>query len=497
MASNVNWFVIWVPSVLSEIENNAHRRDTSITPSINLEQDADEIVTETKKFKIQEIDKERSTSNSDKFEVSKIQESLTTDDNQRGKTSEIVVADKSENRDEPVTEADGGEFRKWEPTVEIVKRVIAEKPIKTLHFFDTVDRQQTRISFCVCFDQVEDLLLKLQYNGIGLIDHSSISVFPCSIHVSPENFTYQCSEEDEPDTDKFYSSIKLKLLLSDVIARIEAGAEFSFDFLLLLILAGIIAFMGLMENSSVVLVASILVSPLMGPILAGIFGGTVHDRQMTKRGIRHEVYALMICIMIGFVCGLMIVPFIGSYGIARFPTPAMLERGKPRSLLVGVLIDVPIGAGAALTVFCGNAGSLVGVAISASLLPPAVNCGLYWALSLVELIGSSIDADFSAYHGYHYDEELNETDGFYEHQYSDDLSAESFFFGLVSLTLTLINILCIIITGVLILKLKKVTSALVPQKFSNVWRSDVRAHPDYYKAIKKGENCGLKVSQTD
>ena len=44
----------------------------------------------------------------------------------------------------------------------------------------------------------------------------------------------------------------------------QAGAEYSFDYLLLVILAGIIAFMGLLENSSVVLVASMLVSPIMG-----------------------------------------------------------------------------------------------------------------------------------------------------------------------------------------------------------------------------------------
>ena len=46
----------------------------------------------------------------------------------------------------------------------------------------------------------------------------------------------------------------------------KAGAEFSFDYLLLVILAGIIAFMGLLENSSVVLVASMLVSPIMGEV---------------------------------------------------------------------------------------------------------------------------------------------------------------------------------------------------------------------------------------
>jgi len=48
-------------------------------------------------------------------------------------------------------------------------------------------------------------------------------------------------------------------------------------------------------------------------------------------------------------------------------------RGQLRSLLTGLLIAVPSGAGVALSVLGGNAGSLVGVAISASLLPPACN----------------------------------------------------------------------------------------------------------------------------
>ena len=48
----------------------------------------------------------------------------------------------------------------------------------------------------------------------------------------------------------------------------------------------------------------------------------------------------------------------------------MLSRGHHRSLLVGVLIAIPSGAGVALSVLGGNSASLVGVAISASLLPP-------------------------------------------------------------------------------------------------------------------------------
>ena len=54
-------------------------------------------------------------------------------------------------------------------------------------------------------------------------------------------------------------------------------AQFTFDFLMLLVLASMIAFMGLILNNTVVLVASMLVSPIMGPILAGIFGSVVGD----------------------------------------------------------------------------------------------------------------------------------------------------------------------------------------------------------------------------
>ena len=40
------------------------------------------------------------------------------------------------------------------------------------------------------------------------------------------------------------------------------------------------AYSGLLESSSVILVASMLISPLMGPILAGVFGTVVADSSL-------------------------------------------------------------------------------------------------------------------------------------------------------------------------------------------------------------------------
>ena len=177
------------------------------------------------------------------------------------------------------------------------------------------------------------------------------------------------------------------MIVTEVVNRIRAGGEFTFDYLLLVVLASIIAFLGLLENSSVILVASMLVSPIMGPILAGVFGFVIGDYKLRNRGIQHEVISIGICIIVGFVCGLLFCLIgVENYyqkSLDKWPTPEMTSRGNGRSLFIGILVAIPSGMGVALSVLGGNVGSLVGVAISASLLPPAINAGFYWSIALV------------------------------------------------------------------------------------------------------------------
>lgn len=343
---------------------------------------------------------------------------------------------------------------------------------------------------------VEETIILLQKEGVGHAKDSSISVVPASIHCQEEDNERKANSEleNEAKMDKFYNSIKSRLHVAEVMARITAGAEFSFDYLLLLILAGMIAFMGLLENSSVVLVASMLVSPLMGPILAGIFGAVVRDKHLTWKGIRHETESLFICIGIGYLLGLPACRWIRQYHVPQWPTPEMMSRGELRSLWVGVLIAIPSGAGVALSVLGGNAGSLVGVAISASLLPPAVNAGIFWAMSTIMAISgptslSNSKASESSFHGFgeKFDEESNVTISLYPFQYSDNPAIEACILGVISLSVTLLNILCIILTGIVILKLKEVTPDKIPQKFSTFWKRDIKAHIKHGRTLRKGE----------
>ena len=171
----------------------------------------------------------------------------------------------------------------------------------------------------------------------------------------------------------------------------------------------------------------------------------------------------------------------------------MVGRGEWRSLWVGVLIAVPSGAGVALSVLGGNAGSLVGVAISASLLPPAVNCGIFWAASIVMALSNEDTMFFD--NSTQIEDFTNFTIRGYTPRYdNDNMPLESFYLGLISLFLTLVNILCIILTGVLILRVKEVTSEKIPQKFAHFWTKDIREHR---KTIRKHREYGEKIRKDD
>ena len=58
------------------------------------------------------------------------------------------------------------------------------------------------------------------------------------------------------------------------------------------------------SSIAVILVASMLVSPLMGPILAGVFGHAISNGKLRNLGIKSEIVGLGICIIIGFLLGL-------------------------------------------------------------------------------------------------------------------------------------------------------------------------------------------------
>ncbi|XP_075149482.1 uncharacterized protein LOC142223482 [Haematobia irritans] len=308
--------------------------------------------------------------------------------------------------------------------------------------------------------------------GIGTKLNSSVSVLPCS--VSYDALTVVEDESDAMDGEElsrwnnFVESIKSKLTVKQVVDGVRAGGSLSFDYLLLIVTADSLAALGLVENNAPNITAAMLVSPLMGPVMSITFGAIISDRELIRVGFISLALGMFISCLFGFIFGLILGTTEMPWGSGDWPTEEMRGRGNVRSLWMGVLWALTSGTGVAVALLQGSAGPLIGVAISASLLPPVVNCGLFWALACIWLIypGTRIPHIKG--------ERLNETSQ-YPFLYTDYLPTEFLINGIVSCLLTVVNVICIFITAIIVLKIKEVSAPYTASPdLKRFWETDLR-----------------------
>ncbi len=182
-----------------------------------------------------------------------------------------------------------------------------------------------------------------------------------------------------------------RLSVEEIYTKIATGTRLSFDFLALLVVSCIIAAIGLATNSPVIIVAGMLLAPLMGPILGLSFGVIIKDRRLVMTGIKNEAFGLSIAVIMGLIMGAVLIPVTLIPGWPwPWPTAEMLARASLWLLALGIVVAAASGAGVALAATRGDIGSLVGVAIAASLMPPAVNAGMNLVYAVFALTNGNI-----------------------------------------------------------------------------------------------------------
>jgi uncharacterized membrane protein len=99
---------------------------------------------------------------------------------------------------------------------------------------------------------------------------------------------------------------------------------------MLVVVASMLALIGLITNSAVVIVSAMLVSPLMGPILGFTFGSVVRDWQLVRTSLFSECLGLAIALTVGYIGGLCAAP--ASMRQTPWPTFEMATRGDRSAL---------------------------------------------------------------------------------------------------------------------------------------------------------------------
>ncbi|EFN63441.1 Uncharacterized protein MJ1221 [Camponotus floridanus] len=316
--------------------------------------------------------------------------------------------------------------------------------------------------------------------GIGVKMNSIVSVIPTQCTYSGMSIAGLPAVTDD---------VRSKLTVKQVVDGVRSGGDLTFDYVLLVLTADCLAALGLVENNAPNVTAAMLVSPLMGPVMSLTFGTIIADRNLQMVGLKSLMLGIFLSILFGFIFGLILGTTEMPWGYNDWPTDEMKGRGNYRSLWMGVLWALPSGTGVAVALLQGSNGPLIGVAISASLLPPVVNCGLFWALGCIWLIYRPVKIPHMKGESY------TDFNSSYTYIYSDYLPVEFFCNGIISACLTFINVICIFITAIIVLKIKEVAAPYTSTpELRRFWERDIRLVRD--KNISR-DNSSLDSSFYD
>lgn len=147
-----------------------------------------------------------------------------------------------------------------------------------------------------------------------------------------------------------------------IIKNAVAGAELSGSYLSLLLLASLVALLGLLTNSVAVVIGAMLISPLMGPILSFGLAFTIGDLALARRGLR------AIAVSVGLTIA--VTTLVTLVSPLKEPTAEILARVRPN--IYDLFVAVLAGTAGAIAL-CTKKNYMItatGVAVATAVIPP-------------------------------------------------------------------------------------------------------------------------------
>ncbi|MEO1093752.1 MAG: TIGR00341 family protein [Cyanobacteria bacterium J06638_28] len=152
------------------------------------------------------------------------------------------------------------------------------------------------------------------------------------------------------------------------------------DFIILIMGSCMIATLGLLANSTAVIIGAMLIAPLMLPIRGLAFGVLEADQDLIRNGLRAVLIGTGLAIVMSMLLGMSV--NLSDYG------SEVWSRSRPNLLDLGIAIAAGALAGYA-KIESKISSSLAGTAIAVALMPPLCVVGLWLAqFELREALGA-------------------------------------------------------------------------------------------------------------
>jgi uncharacterized hydrophobic protein (TIGR00341 family) len=143
-------------------------------------------------------------------------------------------------------------------------------------------------------------------------------------------------------------------------------AGITLTYIVMILLAAIVAAVGILLDDVAIIIGSMVIAPLLGPNLALTLAATLADWKLGKLAFVTSMLGYLLAVGVGVLFGMII-------GVET-DAPQIIARTDISLLFV--LVALAAGVAGALTFTRGGSETLVGVMVAVALLPPIVAAGL-------------------------------------------------------------------------------------------------------------------------
>jgi uncharacterized hydrophobic protein (TIGR00341 family) len=156
-----------------------------------------------------------------------------------------------------------------------------------------------------------------------------------------------------------------RIAVAELVQKLTENAHVDSTYLITVLLATIVAAIGLLRDNVAVIIGAMVIAPLLGPNMSLALATTLGDRKVAGKAARVALAGVVLALAISMVIGAMV----------------EIDPGRPEIFsrtvvsLSDVVLALAAGCAGGLSFTTGISASLVGVMVSVALLPPLVVLG--------------------------------------------------------------------------------------------------------------------------
>lgn len=209
-------------------------------------------------------------------------------------------------------------------------------------------------------------VLDLMEKHFTTVEGFRIILLPVEASIPRPQAEEEKAEEPKPPAEEKPEKKTAGISREELYADIEETSQLSWTYVVFVLLASLVAAIGILRDNVVIIIGAMVIAPLLGSNVALSLATTLADSDLTRRAMRTNAVGMLAALILAIPLGLV---------IQVDPTLPRLASGSQVGL-GDVLLALAAGSAAALSFTTGVLSALIGVMVAVALLPPLVTLGM-------------------------------------------------------------------------------------------------------------------------